>query len=415
LARSSLSSADVQAAIASLQDLLAEAPSLVETRIYLATALRLQGRASEAIAMARNHINIYGETTRSTEAYALLGLLLEETGQFREALTAYKLAVRVQPAYAGAFVQPIVATDAQVRVVAGEVAKNPPDPLQRIRLGLLYEAKGRHGFGMEQFKAVLFTAAPPNAALGVSSSSAAQDVIIRTFPAGATVYLGDKVVGQSTVAVSHASGDSLQVRVVLPGFAEMKRTAWARRRSDMLFVLLPTLEAYGHTKFARDKITEGFQSYAGGDWPVGTRAFIEALESDYRLIKINIYIAAGYHMQGRVSESLDAVRRYINIKNDDATAMLAYALMGVIFEEQSRFAEALTGYKLALKLHTALAPVISLPPLMADNEIAAMQKLAQASDDPRLLFRLGAALEAKGRMQDGMTVLRRALFSLATL
>lgn len=413
--QAAFSAGDTSNAVSAIRELFTETPSLTEVRIYQATALWLHGSRDEALAAVRAHINIHGETSRSVDAYVLLGILLEEGQQYQGALTGYKLAVKVHPAYAREFAQRVAATDAMIQAAARQVAKDPTDFLSRIRLGLLYEAKGRFREGMGEFKAVLFTpggAAQPAAGI---ASPVSPTLTVRTFPARASVFAGDRLRGQSPVTVPQPFADSLPLRVVMPGYAEMRRTITVRRRTDVLFVLLPTLEGYGRTKFVKDKMHDGLQGFATGDWAAGTRAFVEALESDYILIRLHLYIGAGYYMQGRISESLEALRRYINIRNNDTTAMLAYVLMGVIFEEQSRFGEALTAYKLALKLHPAVAAVITLPPVTADNEIAAMQNSAQGADDPRLLYRLGAAFEAKGRLQEGMSAMRRALFSLGTI
>jgi cytochrome c-type biogenesis protein CcmH/NrfG len=196
----------------------------------------------------------------------------------------------------------------------------------------------------------------------------------------------------------------------------MRRTIKTRRRSDVLFVLLPTLDGYGRTRFAIDNMREGMRAASTGDWPAATRHFTEALESDYTLIKLRLYIATGLYMQGRLSESHETLRGYINVRNSDTTAMLAYALMGVIREEQSQVQDALTAYKLALKLHSSVASVINLPPARTDGEVAALQEaVRQAPEDPRLLYRLGVAFEHKGRHAEGMQAMRRALFSLATI
>lgn len=383
------------------QELLADVPSITEARILQATALWLQGSWRDALAAVRAHISHYGETIRSFDAYVLLGLLMEGQAQYQEALTGYKLAVKVQPAYSREFQQAITATESGIQSQVRQVARNPSDAIARIQLGLMHEAKGRFKAGMAEFKAVLFMTPP-------------QSLMIRTFPSKASVYVGDRLLGRSPILLAGPPPDEITVRVSLAGYADMRRAVKLGGRSEVLLVLLPTLEGYGRTKFAFDDIREGLRGFAASDWIAGTRHFVDALESDSSLIKLRVYIAMGYYIQGRFSDSLEAIRAYINVTDNDAMAMFAYALMGMISEEQARYQDALTAYKLALRLHPAIAPVVSLVPVGSDAEIAVLQEATtQTADDPRLYYRLGAALESKGRFQRGMLALRRALFSLA--
>lgn len=398
---------------ASLQELLTESPAIPEFRVYQAVALWLQGNRTEALTAAKGHINVYGETLKSLDAYILLGILLEEQRQFQDALTGYKLAVKVQPQHAPEFRQPIVATEAGIQSQARQVAGSPSDLPARIRLGLMYEAKGRFKEGMTEFKAVLY--ATPPAATTTAPAAASQALTIRTFPTQAFIHVGDRLIGQSPISLPGPYPEELHVRVALLGYAEMRRAVRPRGRSDILIVLLPTLEGYGRTRFAIDNMREGLRGFASGDWAAATRHFLEAFDSDYTLIKLRIYIGAGYYMQGRVSESLEALRAYINVRDNDSTAMLAYALMGVIREEQSQHGEALTLYKLALKLHPAMSQTAALPPATTDPEIASLQEsVRKAPDDPRLQYRLGVSWELKGRLLEGMLAMRRALFTLGT-
>ena len=409
-----LAQGDAAQAVTLSQEVLVESPSLAEGRLYQATALWLHGRADEARAAVRAHISIHGETLRSFDAYVLLGLLFDEQRQFGEALTGYKLAVRVQPVHAPEFRQRVDPSDTAIRTLARHVAGNPADAAARIRLGLMYEAKGRFKEGMEEFKAILFTMRAPTVV--TTPAPAVQSLSVQTFPRGAFVHVGGRPIGSSPAAIPGPHPEELTITVGLQGFAQMRRTIRTRGRADVLFVLLPTLEGYGRTKFAIDNMREGMRGASTGDWPAATRSFTEALESDYTLIRLRLYIATGFYMQGRLSESHQILRDYINVRNTDPTAMLCYALMGVIREEQSQFQEALTAYKLALKLHQAIAPVVALPPARADSELAELQAAAQrAPDDPRLQYRLGVAFEHKGRHVEGMGAMRRALFSLGTI
>ncbi|MDR7419599.1 MAG: tetratricopeptide repeat protein [Armatimonadota bacterium] len=403
----------VQAA-AYARELLTEAAVLAETRVYLATAMWLQRSYAEAVAAARSHIGIYGETPASQDAYILLGTVYEERRQHQEALTAYKLAVKVQPAFGGEFQRRVDATDAAIRAAARQVAENPADRAARIRLGLLYEAKGRFKEGMLEFKNIVFTA-PTLVRNSVGPTTGPQGIAVHTFPRQAFVYVGDRRVGPSPITVTGPLPDDLTIRVSLAGYAEMRRSVRPRERSQLLFVLLPTLEGYGRTRFAVDNIREGLQGFADGRWPAATRHFVEALESDYTLVRLRAYVATGYYMQGRLTEAMEALRAYLNVRNGDTTAMLCYALMGVILEEQSRYQEALTAYKLALKLHPSISPVLGLPPAMSDVEIGVLLATAERTpEDPHLQYRLGVAFEHKGRFLEGMHALRRALFLLRT-
>lgn len=412
--QSVLAHGDAAHAVTLARELLVESPSLPEGRIYQATALWLQGRHSDAWEAVRAHINIHGETVRSLDAYVLLGLIFDERRQFGEALTGYKLAVRVQPTYAREFQQRVNPSDTAIRALARQVAGNPSDVAARIRLGLMYEAKGRFKEGMEEFKTILLTVRTPT--VTAAPTPVVQSLTVQTFPRQAFVHVGGQPIGASPVVISGPYPDELTITVGLQGFAQMRRVFRTRGRSDVLFVLLPTLEGYGRTKFAIDNMREGLRAAAVGDWPAATRHFIEALDSDYTLIKLRLYVATGLYMQGRLSEGHEILRAYVNVRNTDTTAMLCYALMGVIREEQSQAQEALTAYKLALKLHSAIAPVANLPPARTDSEVIALQALAErAPDDPRLQYRLGVAFEHKGRHVEGMQAMRRALFSLGTI
>jgi tetratricopeptide (TPR) repeat protein len=412
--QTALEEANGAQALAHAQELLTESPVIPEIRIYQAVALWQQRNWTEALAAVRGHIDVYGETTRSVDAYVLLGILHEERQRFQDALTGYKLAAKVQPEYAREFQQPVVATETAVQTLARQVAKNPLDLPARIRLGLMYEAKGRFKEGMSEFKAVLYAA--PTAPSPAAAATLQQVLTIRTFPSQASVYVGERLLGPSPAVLSGPPPEELQVRVSMLGYADMRRIIRPRGRSDILIVLLPTLEGYGRTRFAIDHMREGLRGYASGDWATATQHLVEAFDSDYTLIKLRIYIGTGYYTQGRLSESIEILKAYINAKDNDSTALLAYALLGVIHEEQSRSQEALTLYKLALKLHPAMSAVIGLPPATTDPEITALQESARrAPDDPRVHYRLGVVMEQKGRFLEGMLAFRRALFSLSTM
>lgn len=408
-AKSALAAGDGAAALAHLRQLPAGIP-LPESHIYQAAAHWLQGNRAEALSVLRAHINIYGATMRSLDAYVLMGVIFEEQRHYQGALTRYKLALKIQPQYEREIAQPSVATEAAIKALEQQVSRAPGDPTARIRLGLAYESKGRFKEGMAQFKAVLFTAPSAGAA---ATAVPPQSLTVFTFPAQASVAAGDRPIGRSPASLQGPPAGQIDLRVSLPGYAEMRRRINPGARSEVLFVLLPTLEGYGRTKFAIDHMRDGLRGFAAGDWVAATRAFVEALDSDSTLFRLRVYIGLGMYMQGRFSESLEFLRGHINVKNDDALAAKAYALMGVIFDEQSRYQEALTTYKLSLRLHGAIGPVKDLPPVTTDAGIAELEdQVRRTPDDPRLRFRLGVAYEAKGRFQPGMMHLRHALFSL---
>jgi len=411
-AHQALGSGDPVLAVTLLRRLMIESPNVTQTRVYLGLALWLQGAHQEALEVLRGHVRLLGETPASLEAYVILGLLFEERQQYQEALTRFKLALRAQPAYTDAMQRANAATEAQIAEFRRHIADRPNDHLARIHLGLSLEAKGRFAESMKEFRTVVFSA-PVDTITTVPPRPPARVIAIRSFPSRAFVFVGSRVVGQTPLNIP-AIAEETVLRVRAPKYAEVgRRLSPGEPAAELVFVLPPSLQGLGRTPFAQERIKGALTSLAAGDGAGATRLLREALDSDYTLLILHIPIGISLAMQGRLSESLAALRGYLSRQSSGGAAVTAYAAMAVAWERQGNQREALTAYKLALRQHPAMSAVLGPPPITTDRGIEELERTARTRpNDPATLYRLGVAYEAKGRFPQGMAALRQALFLL---
>lgn len=207
----------------------------------------------------------------------------------------------------------------------------------------------------------------------------------------------------------------LALRFSLAEHADVGTEVTVSPRTDPVYVVLPPLlsSRYGRTTFARNKIREGLSALAAGDGVNTARLFRQALESDYTLVELKVYVGLAYFMQRRLGDAIAFPRDYVAVRSSGPFAITAYAVIGLSFEQQGRFQEALTRYKLALRLHPAMAQEPKTTPGVTEAEIRTLEGAArQQPNRPDLSYRLGIAYEAKGRFREGMQALKDALFSL---
>jgi len=210
---------------------------------------------------------------------------------------------------------------------------------------------------------------------------------IRSFPSGAEVSWAGQPIARTPTAIERRSGVH-PLRFGLANHSDVAMEVTVSARTEPVYVVLPPLLAtqYGRTPFARNKIRDGSAALAAGDSVNAARLFRQALDSDYTLVELRVYVGLSYFLQGRLGDALSFMRDFVAVKNSGRFAMTAFAVMGLSYERQGRFQDALTRYKLALRLHPA----------------------GEANPS----YRLGIAHEAKGRFREGMQAFKDALFAL---
>lgn len=411
---SALSSGDARAAEVALREYLSEPNAKIDARVHLATALWLQNKSDEAIGILRDFIRLIGRSYRSIDAFILRGIIYEERREYARALTDYKYALMVHPAFSKLFEEPVQWTPQAIRQYKEEVRQNPRGAAPRIRLGRAYELVGGRLTldAAEQFRIVLFQSPPPIAS-GTKQPSPASAWSVLTFPNGAYIHIGSRVM-RSPLSGTTLGETPVSIRIKAAGYLDMTKVIDPKQqRGDLLLVLPPVLNLSGRSPLANQNIEKGIASFASGSWEDAARLLNEALVSDQKLYKLLPYIGLALFMQGRFAEALDILQKYLRIGTKDALAVVAYGLRGAIFAEQRRWRDALTAYKLGLELHRDMAAVKALQVPCTDRDIVDLQKqIADRPDDPRIRYRLGVGYECKGRLEDGAGVLRDALFLL---
>ena len=123
-------------------------PENADNYRYLSLALSLEGRYDEALSMAKKAKSLVRNTTWNVaEFYWCLGLPYLMTGQYEEAIAAYKNAIKLWPDYAYAHINltasySLAGRDEDARAEAAQVLKITPNfSLQAIAKNGFYNFK----------------------------------------------------------------------------------------------------------------------------------------------------------------------------------------------------------------------------------------------------------------------------------